>query len=89
MLFMAGKSLPMFSSICLSARCQPLIFLNNYNSQMASKYRRKFEMPQGFYQLLEDYSREVLRNQPADIVEFSYLYFQALENVRVLKLNLQ
>ena len=29
---------------------------------MASKYRKKFEMPEGFYQILEDYTREVLRD---------------------------
>merc|ERR1712228_324656 len=29
--------------------------------------------------ILEFYSREVLRDQPIDIVEFSYLYFKALE----------
>jgi len=48
---------------------------------MASKYRKKFTMPEGFYQVLEDYSREVLRDQPRDIIEFSYLYFKALEEV--------
>ena len=48
---------------------------------MASKYRKKFELPEGFYEILEDYSKEVLRDQPLDIVEFSYLYFKALEEV--------
>ena len=38
-------------------------------------------MPEGFYKILEDYSKEVLRDQPKDIVEFSYLYFKALEEV--------
>jgi len=46
---------------------------------MASKYRKKFSLPEDFYPVLEDYSREVLRDQPADIIEFSYLYFKALE----------
>ncbi len=49
---------------------------------MASKYRKKFELPEGFYDVLENYSREVLRDQPLDIIEFSYLYFKALEEVR-------
>ena len=48
---------------------------------MASKYRKKFELPQDFYDILENYSREVLRDQPLDIIEFSYLYFKALEEV--------
>ncbi len=55
---------------------------------MASKYRKKFELPEGFMEILEDYSREVLRDQPLDIVEFSYLYFKALEEVSSLKLIL-
>mgnify|MGYP000309437286 CR=1 FL=1 len=48
---------------------------------MASKYRKKFELPENFYEILESYSREVLRDQPLDIIEFSYLYFKALEEV--------
>lgn len=52
---------------------------------MASKYRKKFTMPEGFYKILEDYSREVIRDQPKDIVEFSYMYFKHLEEVTNLK----
>ena len=48
---------------------------------MASKYRKKFTLPEGAYQILEDYTREVLRDQPKDILEYSYLYFKALEEV--------
>ena len=48
---------------------------------MASKYRKKFNMPENFSGLLEDYTREVLRDQPQDIVEFSYLFFKAMEEV--------
>ena len=48
---------------------------------MASKYRKKFELPDGFYKILEDYTREVLRDQPLDIIEFSYLYFKHLDEV--------
>ena len=43
---------------------------------MASKYRKKFELPEGFYGILEDYTREILRDQPLDILEYSYLYFK-------------
>ena len=48
---------------------------------MSSKYRKKYELPDGFYNVLEDFSREVLRDQPQDIVEFSFLYFKAMEEV--------
>ena len=48
---------------------------------MASKYRKNFQLPEGCYSILEDYAREVLRDQPKDILEFSYLYFKALEEV--------
>ena len=51
---------------------------------MASKYRKKFELPENFYEILESYSREVLRDQPLDIIEFSYLYFKALEEVSII-----
>ena len=50
---------------------------------MASKYRKKYELPPNFYNVLEDYSREVLRDQPQDILEFSYQYFKAIEEVSI------
>ena len=50
---------------------------------MASKYRKKYTIPEGFYGVLEDYSREVLRDQPLDIAEYSYLYFKAMEEVSI------
>ena len=46
---------------------------------MTSKYRKKQSIPEGFYGIIEEYSREVLRDQPQDIVEFSYMYFKAME----------
>lgn len=49
--------------------------------KMASKYRKKFALPEEFYPILEAYTREVLRDQPVDILEFSYLYFKNLEEV--------
>ena len=54
---------------------------------MASKYRKKQQLPENFYPLLEDYSREVLRDQPQDIVEFSYLYFKAIEEGTIDQFN--
>ena len=54
---------------------------------MASKYRKKQTIPEGFYQVVEDYSREVLRDQPVDIIEYSYLYFKALEEGTIEEFN--
>ena len=51
---------------------------------MASKYRKKFSLPENFYPVLENYAREVLRDQPVDIIEFSYMYFKALEEVSII-----
>ena len=48
---------------------------------MASKYRKKCSLPVEFYPILESYSREVLRDQHLDIIEYSYLYFKAMEEV--------
>lgn len=50
---------------------------------MASKYLQKFPIPEAFPEILHDYAREVLRDQPEDIIEFSVGYFTALENVGV------
>ena len=54
---------------------------------MASKYRKKYDLPEGFYDILQDYSREVLRDQPLDIIEFSYMYFKAQEEVSLSSLR--
>ena len=55
---------------------------------MASRYRKKFALPEDFMEILESYSREVLRDQPIDIIEFSYLYFKALEEVSPICIHL-
>ena len=46
---------------------------------MASKYLQKFPVPPGFQEILADLTREVLREQPANIIEFAAQYFEALE----------
>jgi hypothetical protein len=51
---------------------------------MASKYIQKFPVPEGFPEILHDLSKEILRNQPADIIEFSALYFKCLQEGLVL-----
>ena len=42
---------------------------------MASKYARQFTLPDGFPQLLKDFTREVLRADPGDIYTFGHDYF--------------
>lgn len=51
---------------------------------MASKYIQKFPTPDGFPEILSDLAKEVLRNQPADILEFCALYFKCLQEGTVL-----
>ena len=48
---------------------------------MASKYLQKFPIPGSFPDLLHDFAREVLRDQPEDIYEFGAAYFKAMEDV--------
>ena len=46
---------------------------------MASKYLQTFPIPESFHSILEDFSREILREQPTNLVEFGALYFKAKE----------
>lgn len=46
---------------------------------MASKYLQKYPVPVGFEQILHDFTREVLRDQPDNIVEYAANYFEMLE----------
>ena len=46
---------------------------------MASKYIKKFKVPNGFENILSDFAKEILRNQPKDILQFGIEYFQGLE----------
>lgn len=49
---------------------------------MSSNYQtNKFPVPEGFQEVLHDFSREVLRDQPENIYYYGYLYFKAMENV--------
>lgn len=51
---------------------------------MASKYIQKFPVPQNFPEILHDLSKEILRNQPEDIIEFSAMYFKCAQEGLVL-----
>lgn len=44
---------------------------------MASAYRTQFKVPAGFEQILEDLTREILREQPRDIYKFASQYFRS------------
>mmetsp|Transcript_7130 Transcript_7130/g.10527 ORF Transcript_7130/g.10527 Transcript_7130/m.10527 type:complete len:82 (+) Transcript_7130:1389-1634(+) len=46
---------------------------------MASKYRKRFSIPEGFTPILQDFIKEVLREQPLDIIEFAAVYFRTKE----------
>ena len=43
---------------------------------MASKYLQKYPVPEEFPDLLHDFAREVLRDQPDNIYEYGALYFK-------------
>lgn len=44
---------------------------------MASKYRRRHKVPSEFPQILMEFIRETLREQPVDITDFAAKYFKA------------
>ena len=50
---------------------------------MASKYLQKFPVPNDFPEMLHDFAREVLRDQPQDIYEYGALYFRAMYEVSI------
>ena len=43
---------------------------------MASKYLQKYPIPAGFPEVLSDFTREILRDQPEDIVDYAVKYFE-------------
>jgi len=43
---------------------------------MSHKYQKQFAIPDAFPQVLKDFTREILRNQPENIYEFGYNYFK-------------
>ncbi|KAM3133313.1 hypothetical protein pb186bvf_014606 [Paramecium bursaria] len=45
---------------------------------MASKYLQKYPVPDGFNQILHDFAREVLRDQPDDIIQYGADYFECM-----------
>jgi len=51
---------------------------------MSSKYIKKYSIPQGFRSLLSEFTKEILRNQPKDIVDFAVEYFKCLQQGLIL-----
>ena len=54
---------------------------------MASKYLQKYPVPAEFQQILADFTREVLRDQPTNIIEYAAKYFEMLEKGDKLEFN--
>ena len=52
---------------------------------MASKYLQKFPVPESFPDILHDFAREVLRDQPENIYEYGFEYFKCKEEVSFLQ----
>ena len=47
---------------------------------MTSKLVNKFQIPENFPDILHDFAKEVVREQPKDIIDFAVEYFKAKEN---------
>lgn len=47
---------------------------------MATKYQQKFPIPEKFYEIIHDFAREVLRDQPEDILEYAAQYFESMRD---------
>jgi len=45
---------------------------------MASRYAEKFSIPEGFPQILREFTKEVLRENPQNIYDFGHQYFNGL-----------
>ena len=51
---------------------------------MASKYSPNFPIPDGFQEIIHEFAREILRDQPPDILSYAAEYFEALNEVYLL-----
>ena len=52
---------------------------------MSSRFSNKYPIPDKFPEILHDFSREVIRYMPKDILDFSIQYFYYLEQNKPLK----
>lgn len=58
-----------------------------------SKYPNKYEIPEQFPEILSNFTREIVRNQPKDILDFAIKYFYNLEKrrchiLRLIQINI-
>ena len=51
---------------------------------MSSKYIKKHTIPDGFPEILTEFTKEILRNQPLDLIDFGCEYFKCLEEGLIL-----
>ncbi len=51
---------------------------------MSSKYIKKHTIPEGFPEILTEFTKEILRNQPLDLIDFGCEYFKCLEEGLIL-----
>ena len=49
---------------------------------MSSRYQKPYTIPEAFPPLLKEFTREVLREQPANIYEFGAAYFKNLLDIQ-------
>lgn len=48
---------------------------------------QKFPVPAGFQEILADFTQEVLRDQPANIIEYAAQYFEMLEKGKKMQFS--
>ena len=65
---------------------RPIYLYENRNDSFIeiSKDNNKRDIPQGFSSLLSEFTKEILRNQPKDIVDFALEYFKCLQQGLIL-----
>ena len=51
---------------------------------MASKYLQKYPVPEDFPDMLHEFAREILRDQPDNIYEYGAQYWKAKYMVSIL-----
>ena len=51
---------------------------------MSSTYIKKYPIPKEFPEILGQFIKEILRNQPLDIVDFGIEFFRCVEEQKIL-----
>ena len=51
---------------------------------MSSKYIKKYPIPKEFPEILAQFIKEILRNQPRDIIDFGIEFFRCVEEKVIL-----